>query len=171
MSLDPWLYKNITHVGYIRHFITGCICGFYICICVFVTVVTVQNIIFDVPGPLAFQKYCIIRVYKVFRVWWQTNKRQPGEPRASPLVEQWTELTFAIVSAQTEMKIWKFHGRNNLEQSPLNVENKFYTLRIWGLIQGSILKCLYMYIWKKGHKMFKKHFEICHKSLETLNMF
>ena len=24
------------------------------------------------------------------------EQQQPGEPRASPLVEQWTELTFAI---------------------------------------------------------------------------
>ena len=39
-----------------------------ICICVFVYL-TVQNIIFDVLGPLAFQKYSIIRVFKVFRAW------------------------------------------------------------------------------------------------------
>ena len=29
----------------------------------------VQNIMFDVLGPLAFQKYSIIRVYKVFWAW------------------------------------------------------------------------------------------------------
>ena len=53
MSLDPWLFENIAHVGYFRHFITV-----YLCICVFVFVyLTVQNIIFDVLGSLAFQKY------------------------------------------------------------------------------------------------------------------
>ena len=33
MSLDPWLFENIAHVGYFRHFITV-----YLCICVFVFV-------------------------------------------------------------------------------------------------------------------------------------
>ena len=51
------------------------------CICVFVYL-TVGNISFDVLGPWAFQKYSIIRFYKVFWAWWRTNK-QPGEPRAS----------------------------------------------------------------------------------------
>ena len=48
----------------------------WICICVFVYL-TVQNIIFDVVGPLVFQKYSIIRVYKVFWAWWRqtTNNR------------------------------------------------------------------------------------------------
>ena len=73
----------------------------WICICVFVYL-TAQNIIFDVLGPLAFQKYSIKRVYKVFRAWWRTNEQQPGEPRASPLAEQWTELSFAILFN------WKF---------------------------------------------------------------
>ena len=50
-----------------------CICIFdfvylSIFICVFVYL-TVQNIIFDVLGPLAFQKYSIIRVNKVFWAW------------------------------------------------------------------------------------------------------
>ena len=31
MSLDRWLFKNITHVGYFRHFITGYV-NFYLCI-------------------------------------------------------------------------------------------------------------------------------------------
>ena len=119
MSLDPWLFENIAHVGYFRHFITVylCICVFVfvylciwqsrisflmswyrwlfknismlgisgtfshavfvylrICICVFVYL-TVQNIIFDVLGPLAFKKYSIIRVYEVFLAWWQTTNR------------------------------------------------------------------------------------------------
>ena len=38
-----------------------------ICICVLVYL-TVQNIIFDVLGPLAFQKYSIRRVCEVFPV-------------------------------------------------------------------------------------------------------
>ena len=67
----------------------------------------VQNIIFDVFGPLAFQKYSIIRVYKVFWAWWQTtNKQQPGEPRASPLVEQWKELTFVIDRYNHQVVNW-----------------------------------------------------------------
>ena len=104
MSLDPWLFKNIAYVGYFGHFVICCICVFVylrICICVFVYL-TVQNIIFDVLGPLAFQKYSIIRVYKVFRAWWRTTtNEQPGEPRASPLVEQWTELTFAKINRRS----------------------------------------------------------------------
>ena len=122
MSLDPWLFENIAHVGYFRHFITVylCICVFVfvylciwqsrisflmswyrwlfknismlgisgtfshavfvylrICICVFVYL-TVQNIIFDVLGPLAFQKYSIIRVYEVFLAWWRPNEQPTG---------------------------------------------------------------------------------------------
>ena len=97
MSLGPWLFQNISHVGYLQHFITGCICVFvnlYLCICVS----EYQNIIFDVLGPLVFQKYSIIRFYKVF---WHGDKQtneQSGEPRGSPLVEQWTELTFVIIN-------------------------------------------------------------------------
>ena len=67
----------------------------WICICVFVYL-TVQNIIFDVLGPLAFRKYSIIRVFKVFPAWWQPNN-QPGEPRASLLVEQREKQTFAKI--------------------------------------------------------------------------
>ena len=69
------LVALMAHVGYFRHFITGCICEF-----VFVYL-TVQNIIFDVLGPLAFKKYIIIRFIRI-----KTN--QLGEPRASPLVKQ-----------------------------------------------------------------------------------
>ena len=68
MSLDPWLFKNIAYVGYIWHLSYAVFVYLYLCICVFVYL-RVQNIIFDVLGPLAFQKYSIIRVYKVFLVW------------------------------------------------------------------------------------------------------
>ncbi len=64
-SLNHQLFKNIAYVGYFGHFVICCICVFVylrICICVFVYL-TVKNIIFDVLGPLAFQKYSIIRFF------------------------------------------------------------------------------------------------------------
>ena len=67
-SLNHQLFKNIANVGYFSHFVICCICVFVylrICICVFVYL-TVQNIVFDVLEPLAFQNYSIIRVFKVF---------------------------------------------------------------------------------------------------------
>ena len=60
-----WVFRSFCHMLYL------CICVFvnlYLCICAFVFVyLTVQNIMFDVLGPLALQKYIIIRVYKVFQ--------------------------------------------------------------------------------------------------------
>ena len=63
-----WLFKNISIY---RIFLTLsqmlylCICVFvylYLCTCICVFVyLTVQNIIFDVLGPLAFQKYSTTR--------------------------------------------------------------------------------------------------------------
>ena len=50
-----WIFLSFCHMLYL------CICVFvnlyvYLCICICVFV-AVQNIMFDVPGPLAFQKY------------------------------------------------------------------------------------------------------------------
>ena len=59
-SLNHQLFKNIAYVGYFCHFVICCICvlvNLYSCICICVYVyLTVQNIMFDVLGPLAFQK-------------------------------------------------------------------------------------------------------------------
>ena len=92
-SLNHQLFKNIAYVGYFGHFVICCICVFvylWICICVFVYL-TVQNIIFDVLGPLAFQKYSIIRVYKVFRAWWRTNDKRQTNNRVNLVqVRSWT---------------------------------------------------------------------------------
>ena len=49
----------------------------YLWICVFVYL-KVLNIIFYVLGLLAFQKYSIIRFYKVFWAWWRTNDKTTG---------------------------------------------------------------------------------------------
>ena len=60
-SLNHQLFKTIAYVGYFCHYVICSICVFvilYLCICAFVFVyLTVQNIMFDVLGPLAFQKY------------------------------------------------------------------------------------------------------------------
>ena len=68
----PWttsFFKNTAYVGYFWHFVISCICVF-----VFVYL-TVGNISFHVLGPWAFQKYSIIRFYKVFWAWWRTTKQ------------------------------------------------------------------------------------------------
>ena len=93
-SLNHQLFKNIAYVGYFGHFVICCICVFvYLCICICVFVyLTVQNIIFDVLGPLAFQKYSIIRVYKVFGAWWRqtTNDKRTNNRVNLEQVRSWT---------------------------------------------------------------------------------
>ena len=81
-------------------------------ICAFVFMyLGVQNIMFDVLGPLAFQKYSIIRVYKVFRAWWQTNnERQPGEPSASPLVDSEQSRLLQNLCLSLKTNIWQQYG-------------------------------------------------------------
>ena len=68
-SLKLQMFKNTAFVGYFWHFVISCICVF-----VFVYL-TVGNISVDVLGPWAFQKYSIIRFYKVFWAWWRTTKQ------------------------------------------------------------------------------------------------
>ena len=96
----------------------------WICICVF-EYLTVGNISFDVLGPWAFQKYSIIRFYKVFWAWWRTPHKQPGEPSASLLVEHWAKQTFA--------KIQKVRGGSGFE--------------IWDVISGDISFWSAMHFW------------------------
>ena len=70
----------------------------WICIWVFVYF-TVGNIRFDVLEPWAFQKYSIIRVYKVFSAWWR--RRQPGGKSA-----RWTlsRADFCNIKNMTNMQ-------------------------------------------------------------------
>jgi len=77
MSWYRWLFKNISMLGISGTFSHAVFVYLRICICVFVYL-TVQNIIFDVLGPLAFQKYSIIRVYEVFLALWRTTNQPTG---------------------------------------------------------------------------------------------
>ena len=69
-------YSYVTNLSFVVVFVLAPYMYLFLCICVFVHLylciyvlvyLTVQNIMCDVLGPLAFQKYSIIRVYKVFR--------------------------------------------------------------------------------------------------------
>ena len=75
MSRDHWLFKNTSMLGISGTFLHAVFV--YLCICVLCVFkyLTVQNIIFDVLGPLAFQKYSIIKVYEVYLAWWRTTDR------------------------------------------------------------------------------------------------
>ena len=65
-SSNHQLFRNIAFVGYLWHFVISCICVF--------VYLTVGNIRFNVLGPWAFQKYSIIRFYKVFWEWWRRRQ-------------------------------------------------------------------------------------------------
>ena len=121
-----------------------------ICICVFVYL-TVQNIIFDVLGPLAFQKYSIIRVFKVFLAWWQPNE-QPGEPRASLLVEQYEKQTFAKCSLQI-LVVWRIKA----EEKPLFCKNLSPPSKRWCLLDSPYLfSRVADYVYDVGHALMKR---------------
>ena len=93
--MDHWLFKNRSIC---RVFLTLSHM-LYLCICELVFVyLTVQNIIFDVLVPLAFQKYSIIRVYEVFLTWWQTNERTTKQTKNRVNLEQ--------VKLWNNKKIW-----------------------------------------------------------------